>query len=445
MTEIMPANSKPSSNKPMKDPPRMAALAALRAIRHDATALQDALGATRSRLKETRDRAFHHQLVMTTIRHGGEIEAVLKVFLQRKPKGRAEIIIDILHLGIAQVLYLDVPVYAATSTTVDLVRHSGLAGHVKLVNAIMRRVVEKGSGVLEKLDAPRLNTPDWLWHNWSAAYGMETCRAIAQANACEPDLDLSLKEINQGPDWAEKLAGNVLPNGSVRLNSGGQIEALDGYKEGLWWVQDAAATLPVTLLGDVSGLSVVDLCAAPGGKTMQLASAGAIVSALDRSKKRLKVLHRNLYRTHLKARVIHADALTWNPDELFDGVLLDAPCSATGTLRRHPDIALHKSQQDIISLTALQDDLIDAACKMVKPGGLLIYCTCSLQPEEGPERISAALERGLPLEIIPPTPNEFPGLSHAITPEGALRTLPSHWPEYGGLDGFYAVRLKKSV
>ncbi|MBT4889649.1 MAG: MFS transporter [Rhodospirillales bacterium] len=436
MSENTPPES-PSS----KDAPRLAALKAVQSVIQSGANLQDALNETRSRLKDPRDRAFHHQLVMTVIRHFGEIDTLLDVFLERRPHGQAAKIIHILYLGIAQVLYLDVPVYAAASTTVDLVRQSGLAGHAKLANAIMRRIADQGPGRIAEMDVEQVNTPPWLWQSWCATYGEDITRTIAAANTQEPRLDLSVKSDPDG--WAEKLEGELLPTGSIRLPIGGRIDAMPGFEDGEWWVQDAAAALPVKLLGDVEGKSIVDLCAAPGGKTMQLIAAGAHVTAIDRSKKRLKTLHRNLYRTHQKANVITAKAEIWKPVELVDGILLDAPCSATGTLRRNPDIMFQKGPEDITSLTSLQDTLIDAAVDMVKPGGVIIYCTCSLQDEEGPARIAAALSRNLPIEIVPIEKGELPGLSHAITPEGALRTLPGYWAEHGGMDGFYAARLRK--
>ncbi len=424
-----------------KDAARLAAQKANDSIITDSVGLEEALTVTRSRLKDPRDRAFHRILVMTVLRHYGEINAVLDHFLERRPRGKAARVVTILQLGIAQVLYLDVPDYAAATTTVDLVRESGHSGHDKLANAIMRRVVEQGRNLLKNMDKAKLNTPWWLWDTWEASYGSETCRAIAKANMQEPKLDITAKGAAE--EWAEKLQGELLPTDTIRLDSGGMIENLAGFEEGAWWIQDAAAALPVRLLGDISGKHIADLCAAPGGKTMQLIAGGATVTAVDRSKKRLKILHRNLYRTHMKAKVITADADQWRPDELLDGVLLDAPCSATGTLRRHPDIAFHKTAEDITSLTTLQDTLLDAAVEMVKPGGLIVYCTCSLQREEGEDRIAAALTRGLPLEIVPVTKAELPGLEDAITLEGSIRTMPWHWEDKGGMDGFYAIRLRR--
>lgn len=305
-----------------KDAARLAALKAVSIIVHDNVGLDEALTITRSRLKNARDRAFQHHLVMTVLRHFGEINAVLDNFLERRPKGKAAKVVTVFQLGIAQVLYLDVPSYAAASTTVDLVRLSGHSGHAKLVNAIMRRVVDHGPKLLKTLDAPRLNTPWWLWDSWEASYGKETARAIAIANAREPMLDISVKSDPE--QWAETLGGELLPSGSIRLPVGGMIDALPGFEDGGWWVQDAAAALPVRLFGDVNGKTIADLCAAPGGKTMQLLAAGATVTAVDRSKRRLKVLHRNLYRTHMKAKVITEEASNWSPDELLDGVLLDS-------------------------------------------------------------------------------------------------------------------------
>jgi 16S rRNA (cytosine967-C5)-methyltransferase len=242
--------------------------------------------------------------------------------------------------------------------------------------------------------------------------------------------------------WAERLEAEILPTGSLRREAGGDVAALPGFAEGEWWVQDAAAALPVRMLGDVSGLRVADLCAAPGGKTAQLIVAGARVTAVDISGKRLERLAQNLARLGLVAETIVADAVKWRPETPLDAVLLDAPCTATGTLRRHPDIAWNKQPADLARLASLQDRLLAAALAMVKPGGLVVYATCSLQPEECEQRIAGLLESAANVERVAIAADEVPGLEDTVTAPGDLRTLPCHWAERGGLDGFFAARLR---
>jgi 16S rRNA (cytosine967-C5)-methyltransferase len=284
---------------------------------------------------------------------------------------------------------------------------------------------------------PGADLPAWLYTRWRATYGEETAAAIANALHSEPPLDLSVK--HDPADWASRIGADITPTGSVRL-SGGNVESLPGFAEGAWWVQDAAAALPVKLLGDISGKNIADLCAAPGGKTLQIAAAGARVTAVDRSKQRLETLRENLARTQLEANVVTADVLKLKAREKFDAVLLDAPCSATGTLRRHPDVAWLRKPDDIRKLSTLQRELIAAAADFVKPGGVLVYAVCSLEPEEGEGAIEAALESGA-WTRDPVRPGEIAGGDAFLTAEGALRTLPSHWPETGGLDGFFVARL----
>jgi len=286
--------------------------------------------------------------------------------------------------------------------------------------------------------------PGWLWRSWVAAFGIETAGAVARANLIEAPLDVTLKDPDTAAQWAEALDAEILPTGSLRRRAGGDPATLPGFTEGGWWVQDAAAALPARLLGAVSGLRVADLCAAPGGKTLQLAAAGANVVAVDISEKRLRRLRENLERIGLEAETVAADAAAWTPPAPFDAVLLDAPCTATGTLRRHPDIAWNKGPEDIGRLAVVQDRLLKAAMRMIRPGGTVVYATCSLQPEECGDRIAALAAAGLPFEIDPVGAHETAGLGEAVTPDGALRTLPCHWAESGGIDGFYAVRLRRA-
>lgn len=388
---------------------------------------------------QPRDRAFAHNLVATTLRRLGQIRKLIDGCLERPLPRAAKGVDMVLALGICQLLFLKTPAHAAVDTSVDLAAQLGLAAHRKLVNAVLRRLSREGEALSAAQDAPRLNTPDWLWRSWSDAYGEATCRAIAEAHLTEPPLDLT---VGRDPEsWAAKLGARRLPTGTLRLDDAGPIADLAGYDEGAWWVQDAAAALPARLLGDVAGKIVVDLCAAPGGKTMQLAAAGAEVIAVDRSAKRLERLTENLARSGLKARTVVADALEWRPDAPADAVLLDAPCSTTGTIRRHPDIQHAKTAKDVERLAALQARLLEAAAVMVKPGGRLIYCTCSLQPEEGPAQAARFLAGGAPFDRVPVTAGEVGGLDEIVGGDGGIRTLPCHLGTDGGMDGFYVARF----
>ncbi len=292
--------------------------------------------------------------------------------------------------------------------------------------------------ILAEQDASKLNTPEWLWLRWVRHYGEDTAKRIAAAHREEPLLDLSVKADAAG--WAERLSGSLLPWGTARLSAKGRIEDIEGYDEGGWWVQDAAAALPALLLGDVKGLRVADLCAAPGGKTAQLAARGAQVTAVDISGPRLRRLQENLARLNLKAGTLQANASEWSVPEPFDAVLLDAPCSATGTIRRNPDIPYLKSEADIAALAAVQARLLKHAPSLLKPGGHLVYATCSLEPEEGEEQIRALLAERDDIALAPIQADDVGIPPEAITPQGMLRTLPFH---AGGMDGFFAARLIK--
>jgi 16S rRNA (cytosine967-C5)-methyltransferase len=338
-------------------------------------------------------------------------------------------------------LFLRTPPHAAVATSVDLAHHRGLLSHKGLVNAVLRRLSVEGVGRVERQDAPRLNTPDWLWHSWSRAYGEGVARAIASAHLKEAPLDVTVRADDEA--WCEKLQAMKLPTGSLRRAAGGSVVSLPGYAEGAWWIQDAAASLPARLLDGIAGRQVVDLCAAPGGKTAQLVNAGAHVTAIDRSTRRLDRLVTNLHRLGLSVSAIAADALTWRPNHPVDAVLLDAPCTATGAIRRHPDVPHLKQPEDVARLAVVQENLLRAAVDMLRPGGTLVYCTCSLEPEEGSERVEALLRSGAPVARRPLDPAEINTPPEWVTGEGDLRTLPCHLAEYDGVDGFYSARLTK--
>jgi 16S rRNA (cytosine967-C5)-methyltransferase len=390
-----------------------------------------------------RDRAFARLLVATVVRRLGQIDALIADCLNTPLAPRAAIVHDVLRLGIAQLMFLRTPPHAAVATSVDLAHARGFLSHKGLVNAVLRRLSVEGPDRVERQDAARLNTPEWLWRSWCRAYGEGLAHAIATAHLKEAPLDLTLRAEDE--IWCEKLGATKLPTGSLRRAAGGSITALPGYAEGAWWIQDAAASLPVRLFNGITGRQVVDLCAAPGGKTAQLASAGAHVTAIDRSARRLDRLVANLNRLGMPVSAVAADALTWRPDEPVDAVLLDAPCTATGAIRRHPDVPHLKQPEDVARLAVVQENLLRAAVEMLRPGGTLVYCTCSLEPEEGSERVEALLRSGAPIERQPLDPGEIAAPSEWVTSAGDLRTLPCHLSEYDGLDGFYAARLVKTA
>ncbi|MBL8833956.1 MAG: MFS transporter [Rhodospirillales bacterium] len=385
---------------------------------------------------EPRDRAFARLLAASVLRRRGSLDGVLAKCLDKgAPPQPVE---TILRLGAAQLLLLDTPDHAAVGETVALCgrREASLKG---LVNAVLRRVARDGKAMLAGLDAARLDTPPWLWHVLSTAHGETVARAVAAVHASEPPLDLSARADAEG--WAAKLGARLLPNGSLRLADGGSVADLPGFAEGAWWVQDAAAALPARLLGDVSGKDVLDLCAAPGGKTLQLAAAGARVVAVDQSAARLGRLRENLARTGLTAACVAADVAVWKPEAPVGHVLLDAPCTASGTLRRHPEIAYLKSPADADKLVGVQDRLLDAAAAMTAPGGTLVYAVCSLDPREGRSRVAAFLARDKAFARRKVDPAEIGGDAALVSGDGDLVTLPCHWAEAGGMDGFYAARL----
>lgn len=390
-----------------------------------------------------RDRRLARAIASTALRRHGTIRALLDRLITRKPP-RSRDFFHVLEVAAAQILFMQVADHAAVSLAIEQIAADPKARHLKgLANAVLRRLAREREPLLASLD-PSADTPDWLWQRWAAAYGEATARAIAAAHRVEPPLDLSVRHDAAG--WAARLGGGVTASGSVRLADAGAVEALAGYGEGAWWVQDMAATLPVRLLGDVAGRRVADLCAAPGGKTAQLAAAGAQVVALDISANRLKRLSANLARLQLSAETVAADLLAWQPAEPFDAILLDAPCSATGTIRRHPDVAWLKAPEDVAALAEVQGRMIDRAAAWLKPGGVLIYCTCSLEPEEGEGQLAAATARN-GLALKPVAVDEVAGFAAAVAPDGTVRTLPCHdaGPDVlPGMDGFFVMRLEKA-
>ncbi len=429
---------------------RHLAVDVLSAVLDKKQALDDALAKALAKVRwaklAPRDRAFARLVITTVLRRHAELAAVTNTFLAKplpQKSSRARII---LHAGAAQLLMLDTPPHAAINLSVELVRKDKRVAHLdKLINAVLRRVAAEGRVKLSD-DGPAIdNIPEWMRARWRNTYGADAAAEIARASLTEAPLDITAKA--EAAAWAQKLGGVVLATGSIRVESQGRVDQLPGFAEGAWWVQDAAAALPARLLGDVTDAHVADLCAAPGGKTAQLAAMGARVTAVELRPERLHRLKENLDRLGLSAECIAADVTSWSPGSTFDGVLLDAPCTATGTLRRHPDILHVKRPSDLTAIVQRQRELLAAAARLVKPGGRLVYCTCSLEPEEGEHQIESLLAAHPEFRRVPVAPEELGIEPRAMTTAGELRTLPFHMPRStppaGGLDGFFAARLER--
>lgn len=400
---------------------------------------------------DPRDRAQVRRIIGATLRRLGEIDAIIKARLDRPISSRHTRIRNVLRIGVAELVFLETPPHAAVDGAVRVATQHRKGALKGLVNAILRRLdrdQKTDTRISDPANPGEANTPNWLFNRWNGNFGLETAETIAAAHLHEAPLDISLSVKADPAEWATKLEAEILPGGTLRRSGGGRISELPGFNEGIWWIQDAAAALPVRMLGDVSGLSVIDLCAAPGGKTLQLADGGARVTAVDIAGARLGQLQENLGRTGFNVEIVNADGTQWRPDTPADAVLLDAPCSATGTIRRHPDIPRRRRSKDIEAVTGLQQSLLRAAVDMVQPGGVIIYAVCSLEPEEGADQIAALCKAGAPVRIDPIDPASRPELEDltpsAITPDGMLRTLPSHWQDRGGMDGFFAARLVRT-
>jgi 16S rRNA (cytosine967-C5)-methyltransferase len=397
-----------------------------------------------------RDRALMRRLVATILRRLGTLGHVLSRLLDRGIPTDAPRAQSALLIGAAQILWMDVPDHAAVDLSVRLVQSDRRAAkYAGLVNAVLRRCAREGQPLIDEVKSQTLDVPGWLLARWISRYGESVARDIALAISHEPSLDITVK--SDAAQWATRLHGETLPTGSVRTLLQGSVTMLPGFAEGQWWVQDAAAALPARLFGDVAGKSIVDLCAAPGGKTAQLADAGARVTAVDRSPHRMARLRDNLARLALAAETVVTDATEWQGGDRrggFDGILVDAPCTSTGTIRRHPDVAWLRQEADIGALAALQQRLLQKAVALLRPGGTLVYCTCSLEPEEGEQAIAALLGAEQSMRRAPIEAGEVAGLAEILTADGDLRTLPCHLPHQdprlSGLDGFYAARLVKS-
>ncbi len=416
---------------------RLAAFAVKEVI-ENRTALEQVLADQADyRALEGRDRAFVRLIAATTFRRMGQIEASLKPFVKKKPP---KLVYAALQTAAAQILYLGTPPHAAVGETVAMLKSRGSSkGFANMANAVLRRVAEQGPALSGALP-PKANIPGWIRGGWEREFGRHAGRKLAAQLMRDPVLDVTVKSDVSG--WTEKLGGQAIGASTVRLDKIGDVTALEGFKEGEWWAQDVAASLPVQILGDVKGKRVLDLCGAPGGKSMQLAAKGAIVTMVDRSEHRLKRVSQNLKRTHLSAEIHCADALEFEPDIAdFDIVLLDAPCSATGTFRRHPDVLYNKSPKDVANLVRLQDKLLAKAATLVRPGGQLVYCTCSLQTDEGHPRITKFLQSMPEFRLIPLLAVPSLDLPEIAFSGGYLRSIPYFLEEKGGMDGFFIALL----
>lgn len=412
-------------------PARRAALDILAAALARRAGLDEALARPAFGRLEPRDRAFAMALSMAALRHLGPIDRALDARLAKPPP---EAVRHILRLGAAQAFLLDTPAHAAVATSVDLAASQAPTRPFKgLVNAVLRALVREPP----RLDDPEALCPPWLFARWSAAYGRDAAEAIARVIAQEPATDLTPKAAD--PELAAALEAEILPGGSLRTSRRGDLAAWPGYADGAWWVQDASAAIPARLLAAQPGETALDLCAAPGGKTLQLAAAGAEVVAVDRSAARLQRLSENLARTGLSAEIVAADAGDWADARTFDAVLLDAPCSATGTFRRQPDVLWAARPGDIAALSAVQARLLDSAARRTRPGGRLVYCVCSLEPEEGEAQVQAFLARHPDFALAPMAEGEAGAPTASLRPDGTLRLLPHQ--RAGGQDGFFVARL----
>ncbi|MCB1366317.1 MAG: methyltransferase domain-containing protein [Rhodobacteraceae bacterium] len=422
---------------------RLAATQILHGVLFDKRLMSDLLGADDGPIARLSgpERARAQALATGVLRHLAALDAVLDAFLDRPTPLKVK---NALRLAAFEMLAEGVAAHGAVNAAVAIVRGSAKAGNLAgLTNAVGRRIAEGGAAIWEA--QPPQALPSWLAKPVAKNFGRQVVGAIEVAHGRGAAFDLTLKVPAEAADWAARLEADILPTGSLRLKGRPQLTALPGFETGDWWVQDAAAALPVRLLGDIAGARVLDLCAAPGGKTLQLAAARAAVTALDLSSERLDRLSENLQRTGLSANVVAADVLSWTPDTPFDAVLLDAPCSATGTIRRHPDLPFARAGADMSGLFQVQAAMIDAALAMLKPGGRLVYCTCSLLPREGEVQIADALKRHPGLTVMPPDLAALGVEPGWQTAEGGLRLRPDYWADRGGMDGFYMALLQRGA
>lgn len=392
-----------------------------------------------------RDKAFARMIIATTLRRLGQIDEIIKKSITN-PTTTNALLKNILRLGTTQILFMDVPDHAAVNTSVKLAEQHRMDRQKAFVNGVLRNISRIGKDLVSKQDETRLNTPEWLLKLWIEDYGLKTAAKISQAHHHEAALDITIKDEASRNHWAAEFTASQIACGSLRCRASGSITDLPGFDDGAWWIQDASAAIPANLFGNIEGQTVIDLCAAPGGKTMQLAAQGAHVIAIDRSANRMKRLHENLERIQLTENVetITSDATQWSAQQAPKFILLDAPCSATGTIRRHPDVPHLKSPRDIEGLISIQSRILQNAFKILAPGGVLVYCTCSLQKSEGEEQIAKFLDENPNAAKRAITAEEIGGLDECITENGDIRIFPFHQSATGGMDGFFISRIVKS-
>lgn len=425
---------------------RAAALNAVSLVLYERRFLEEALADSLDGIDDPRDRAFAHALAATALRRKGQIEAVLEHYIEQKLRARTGRAPAILLCGVAQLLFMETEPHAAISTSVALAARDEKAQRLKgLINAVLRNISRDRDAIMAALPADEANLPKWLNTRLRADYGPETTAHIAEAHTQQADIDLTFK--TGAPDEELLALGIKLPTGSVRLNNPHPaVPDLPGFADGNWWVQDVAASLPVMLFDDLQGKTALDMCSAPGGKTLQMCAAGATVTALDTSAYRLEKVTENLARTNLEANCIAIDALEFEPGQLFDAILLDAPCSATGTIRRHPDMPYVRGNDDVKLLLTLQRNLLRKAATLLNPGGTLVYAVCSLLADEAPKQISQFLNQHGDFSRQPVAPGEKHIPADLISKAGDLRTLPHHMiGDVRGMDGFFAARLVKAA
>jgi 16S rRNA (cytosine967-C5)-methyltransferase len=423
---------------------RAAALAAVMGVVEKAVPLDVGLdGNDDFQRLEARDRGFARAIASATVRQSGALNAALGVLIEKPLPHQAVKARMMLLCGAAELLVLGSAPHAVVDAWVSLMDQDPDTQRYKnLTNAVLRRVKDQGKQAFEEAD-PLHDLPEWWADRWVETYGEDDARAIMRARSGPPPLDITTKPDVDLEALAKELEAEILPTGTLRRTEMGAVDSLPGFDRGDWWVQDAAAALPAKLLNPQAGETILDLCAAPGGKTMQLAAAGANVIAVDASPKRVRRLEDNLKRTGLSAICLAADAIEYRPDELVDAILLDAPCTASGTLRRRPDASFIKQPGDVNSLMSIQANILNAAIEMLKPGGRLVYCTCSLEPEEGEHQIAKLLDARMDVRLDPVEADELPELANAILLDGTVRTRPDTWADKGGLDGFFIARLTK--
>ena len=416
---------------------------------HSLTALLEGASANAAfRALNAKDRAMVRAIVTTSLRHRAAILAVMKKVMDRPEPKRARSLSHLLHIGAAQILFMELPDSAAVNLAVSAIALNPITQRFKgFANAVLRRICREKDDLLTQIVANAPVMSPWLRKQVRRDFGKQNMELIEAMVRHEPYLDMSVKSGQSVQEWAKKLNAHRLATGSLRLTSPIPVQKLEGYQQGDWWVQNAAAAIPVKLFGDVSGKHIADLCAAPGGKSAQLASAGANVTIVDNSKPRLSRVVENFQRLELEGEIVCEDILEWAPTIKFDHVLLDAPCTSTGTMRRHPDVMWSKTSDEVASLSVLQARLLQKAIEMTKLGGTIVFSTCSIAKSEGEDVFARINLENEAVKISPVAPDEVGGLEEIINGQGAIRCLPHHMqfdpPRLGGLDGFFAGRLLK--